>query len=181
MEEGKIQDVFHKLRERKDLLTQDETHALFAHLDSLAKRIGILEGISPRSRGTRSRGKPATAGHASKPGKKEILEEYGLLYEALKHARHTNYTDGEEHFMYLNRIAALAADAVALYEMGVAIGSPLRLNDEKDEEDESDQPAIATWSEIAHNSLLTNETLVVLSRQRPKRASSRQGQYECSF
>ena len=173
MAEVKIQDVFRKLRERKELLTPAETKALFAHLDSLAERIGGLErmlaearlegeGVSQQSSTTQVRGKKATARQTSKPGKKELLEEYGLLYEALKHARPTNYTDGEAHSIYLNQMAALAADAAALYELGVVIGSPLRLSEE-DGEDESDRDAVAVWSEIIQNSLLTNETLVVLS------------------
>jgi hypothetical protein len=173
MAEVKIQDVFRKLRARKELLTPAETKAPFAHLDSLAERIGELErmlaearleevGVSQQSSTMQVREKKATVRQTSKPGKKEILEKYELLYEALKHARPTNYTDGEAHYLYLNQMAALAADAAALYELGVAIGSPLRLSEE-DEEDESDRDAVAVWSEIIQNSLLTNETLVVLS------------------
>ena len=82
MAEVKIQDVFRKLRERKELLTPAETEALFAHLDSLAERIGGLErmlaearlegeGVSQQSSTTQVRGKKATARQTSKPGKKE--------------------------------------------------------------------------------------------------------------
>lgn len=173
----KIQDVMRKLRERQQVLTEAETAALFEHLDSLVERIGGLEAMLAEARqrsgeeapgpvSGRAKGKEGTQRRAKGPEKKALLEEYGLLYEALRHARPTTYTEGETHFIRLSQMAALAADAVALFEMGVAIDCPLRL-DEDDEEDESDdeaeEGAAGAWGEIISDSLLSNQTIVVLS------------------
>jgi len=169
MAEIKMQDVFRKLRTRTEVLTEEETKALFTHLDSLATRISRLEQMRAEAfsegaarQNTKAKKSAKSKSQDAQREKQAILQEYGMLYEALQHTQPTNIEDGEEHQIYLNRIAALAADAAFLYEQGVAIGSPLCLN-EDDEEEEADREVADSWSEVLQTSLLSNETILVLT------------------
>jgi hypothetical protein len=145
-----LERAIKKLQARQ-ILSEDEMSLLLAYLNQIEVKYASALGQLRRIAEILLAGgetvdlfdKPEDAQETQAkpgPGTQEILREYVDLLNALRHTPETDVADGEAHQIRLNRIAAVAADAALLFERGISIASPLRLNDENEEDEEPRPP-----------------------------------------